>query len=1410
MEKLKNEINTITKIFNFDILQDKKNFYLFLNHIKSISIPDLTICQKEIELGYRCEDCQNDPLSYICSDCFEKNKHQGHHYEILKARGFCDCGDISMVKEEGFCSKHKGYFTSENDMMNYIKKSFEENIIINVNKTLCNIFEIFIEQINLLYNGNLSNEEKNKIENEIYNMLNEFIIFYTKIKENNSALFYLILIKFTENFPFDTTHKCFNYDSEKKIVKIISPSDSQKHKCICPFYQIMMNLLLMRKTVHNNEKFFSSFMLTTKNKLIMSLSFMHIFPEIFYNDNLSIMYKIIFQMCTNEFAELIYEEKNIFFFEEFLNTIKNETIKKLIEIKQYDLLYQLFKSLRIFIELFPTKAIMSKIKLYYKIHSNIIDIICSIHNIITMNKLDEGKYYLKLFDCELSGLITISYLSHLFDFDIIDALYWVFNNFFEKISEVKKIKENKENNIKTYSPFLTLYRSFSILLNRFCFYYSTKNSVDLIIAFNYFRQRFPQFENCGIFLFIFQELINYFGFILYLDKFESKENMILYYKNYFSNNIYILSDITLMRYLLLIPEVQNNFNIRYILYNTDVFSSNGCFVYLDKNKLKRKNKKTQNLISDKKQNLKYINSVLKFIYYIIRDNSSMTYLAFNYAKNFRMKYADEILNILLQKDKDNLYEIIKNKIRINILSKKNLITNNEINNTELNSDLINDIISQVLEEDCVMEINDNVHLYSIKKEKLKFCDIDYCYEKSRLNNLTQYLTEFQANNFNILNTHISVNISIEENLYNNLYDLFFSQENIENFLDFYKNIITYDYYPLLIDIFFFDFSKILCFYIISKGIYNINGNLKLKVTGILNKSKVKGSDIKYIEYMQKLLEVDTNRNNSRINDNNKSNKIDINDIKKKQKERFKYKLKLIALKYGSTTEESKMDIEEEPKEICQYCKKEIDNNNLYNYYGLLINISCDYFIDLIRKKPEKERKKSRRFLPCKHKIHFDCYFKLNQKMDENKNEFKCPVCSKMSNILCDFISLVELNKDITKGMSIGKNNLEEFYTFDEEIMDKSFANINRIFFENYCLKIFKKKIKIENLIENNIIEDILYYLVLDFDTSLIYYNLTKNKKEQIIVWKNILYTFRYLFKSRLIPYTEFIISEFDMVFNDIKNYNIDILNKLNMSYIVDKFIVLLFILYDLSQENKEEIKKIFMSNILILIFFNFYIEKKENLDNFFNDEMTLNKAFELFDLKYTIFLSFFDAVKEENDKYNFNVTINFIKSNELFKNLVEKFEKNNTIIKETDMRYLELPKFNIIELPNNYNDFIERYISINCINCKQNKEKYLICLFCEAKLCIDKQCISKYKEQENNSFMIHAKLCTNYQGLFISNDSRIIFVLKDKIIKSKNFIYLNSHGENYQTNKSHDLKGDYTLRRDILNENIQKYIDMNF
>ena len=1415
MEKIKNEINNITKLFNFNISEDPKNFESFLTYIKSISKPDLTICQKQVDMGYRCFDCQNDPLSYICTDCFDKNKHINHRYEILRMGGFCDCGDISMLKKEGFCSKHKGFFSSYKDMMNYTKTCFHDNIIANINTSLNNIFKLFIEYINVYYNGNLENDSKNKIENEIFDMLDEFITFYTQIKDNNLALFYLIIFKFTENFSYETTHKCFNYDSDKRLITTIQKSE-EKHKCICPFYQIVINLLLIKETKYNKEKenFFSPFMLTIKNKLIVSLSFMHTFPRLFFNKNLSFLSEIIYQICTSDFADLIYEENNIFFFEEFLSSIYNESVKTILELKRYDLLHEIFNKLRYFFEFFPTKTIMPKIKLNFKIHGMILDIICTIHNIIIIDDYKNGKYYIELFNCEYVGLIIITYLSHLFDFDNLAAFNFIFSKFFDKISQVQSNKENNNNNIKTYSPFITLYRAFSIFLNRFCFYYSLKNNVDLITAFNYFNQCFPQFENSRTFLFLYQELINTFGFILYCGKFESKTNMFLYHKNYFSERIYILTDITLMKYLLLISEVQNNFNINYILTNTNVFSSNSGFDYLCGNELLKKNMRNENIISQQKPNLKYINSVLKFIYYIIRDNSSMIYLALSYTINFRMEYIDEVLKILLEKDKLNLYEVIKNKIRIIILSSKNSITNNEISKTNLNNELINDIINQILEEDCFKQISNDTHLFSIKKEKLNICDIDYCYSKEGINNLTQYLTEFQTHNYNLLHTYISPNISIQENLYNKLCDLFFNEENIQNFLDFYKILITNDNYPLLRDIFFFDFSKILCFYIVSNGIHNINRSLKSKIIRILNRSKVKGIDIKYIEYIRKLLEIDEHKNNQKI----QIKKIDFDSIKNKQKNQFKNRLKLFSQKYENSfgNEERKMDIEEERKEICQYCKKEIDNNNLYNYYGMLCNLSSDYFIDIIRKKPQKEKIKSRRFLTCKHKIHFDCYFKLNEKANErNKKQFECPVCQRQSNIfICDFISLAELNTNITKGMTLGENNTEEFYSFDEDNIDKSFANINRIFFENYCSKIFKKPIKIEDLIEKNLIEDILNNILLDFDTSCIYYTLTTYKKEQIIIWKNILYTFRYLFKSKIIPSLDFIISEFNALYKDIKNYNTDILNTLNISYIIDKFIILLFILYDLSQENKEEIANLFHNNILLFVFFNFYINNKENSENFFEEKTILNKAFELYDLKYKIFSLFFDEslIEEDNNKLNFDDTINFVKSNDIFKNMLDKFDKDITIRNNQNI-YLELPKFEIIELPDNYNDFIEKYICVNCTNCKQNRIKYLICLICGAKLCNDKQCTVKYKGQDWNSILIHSKFCSDCQGLFITSESNIIYTLKKDVIKPKNinnYIYLNSHGENYHPHKSHDLKREYILKRNLLKEIIQKYIDMNF
>ena len=39
--------------------------------------------------------------------------------------GYCDCGDPNVIIQEGFCPDHKGPFTNKEDLMNFIKSSFD-------------------------------------------------------------------------------------------------------------------------------------------------------------------------------------------------------------------------------------------------------------------------------------------------------------------------------------------------------------------------------------------------------------------------------------------------------------------------------------------------------------------------------------------------------------------------------------------------------------------------------------------------------------------------------------------------------------------------------------------------------------------------------------------------------------------------------------------------------------------------------------------------------------------------------------------------------------------------------------------------------------------------------------------------------------------------------------------------------------------------------------------------------------------------------------------------------------------------------------------------------------------------------------------------------------------------------------
>ena len=45
--------------------------------------------------------------SIVCLNCFDLEKHKGHHFELIHVvGGCCDCGDSEKWRAEGFCSNH--------------------------------------------------------------------------------------------------------------------------------------------------------------------------------------------------------------------------------------------------------------------------------------------------------------------------------------------------------------------------------------------------------------------------------------------------------------------------------------------------------------------------------------------------------------------------------------------------------------------------------------------------------------------------------------------------------------------------------------------------------------------------------------------------------------------------------------------------------------------------------------------------------------------------------------------------------------------------------------------------------------------------------------------------------------------------------------------------------------------------------------------------------------------------------------------------------------------------------------------------------------------------------------------------------------------------------------------------------
>ncbi|XP_053090023.1 E3 ubiquitin-protein ligase ubr3 isoform X2 [Pangasianodon hypophthalmus] len=60
-------------------------------------------------VAYRCRTCGISPCMSLCAECFNNGDHTGHDFNMFRSQagGACDCGDSNVMRESGFCIRHR-------------------------------------------------------------------------------------------------------------------------------------------------------------------------------------------------------------------------------------------------------------------------------------------------------------------------------------------------------------------------------------------------------------------------------------------------------------------------------------------------------------------------------------------------------------------------------------------------------------------------------------------------------------------------------------------------------------------------------------------------------------------------------------------------------------------------------------------------------------------------------------------------------------------------------------------------------------------------------------------------------------------------------------------------------------------------------------------------------------------------------------------------------------------------------------------------------------------------------------------------------------------------------------------------------------------------------------------------------
>ena len=617
------KIEEFPKIFEGKNLSSLEESF---NYLESISIPSKCICAGIIDTipGWRCEDCSIYENSIYCSKCYinSKEEHKNHKVEFLNASGgMCDCGDPDSLSS--FCCEHCGPYKDQNEIDEYIRKVFPQNILKNIQIFLDDFFYqfskylILTEKCKLFYDYILEKSgEKSINKNNISNLKDNFGVvfknclnFLRKITENNLAMLHLMVSYFLKNNFNDkdkesqehslTTHSCIKlsdnnieilYKDKNAIKNIFSPnniSGVEKHKCECPFLRLFVsnyrsNIKSLDANETEDEKFFLSFAHNLFMRKSMCIMLFFLYKEVLFNFNSTIMY-IRSQNFMEDALITIAKTSNLIedsfdFLYEYIKIFleKQKTNFDLGVISKFDLDNFLdFIKVYMFDSKYFSKPIVRKLMLSkIFINKRIIDILSLFHyklifkSIVPHPEFQLKKEVVELIDAELFIFNIINMTIFCTDWDNFEIIKDIFNHFVDKILSLKKTHTLGKNEFTYHFP---IYRYFGTFINYFCFNYALINNTDLFNAIEYVKNHLFRSKNemNQIISIILDEYFKFYGFVIGIRSgFFNYYEIQNYNYIYFHDMRYLIKDVVLLKYLL--SMLDEPLKLDYILEKSDV------------------------------------------------------------------------------------------------------------------------------------------------------------------------------------------------------------------------------------------------------------------------------------------------------------------------------------------------------------------------------------------------------------------------------------------------------------------------------------------------------------------------------------------------------------------------------------------------------------------------------------------------------------------------------------------------------------------------------------------------------------------------------------------------------------------------------------------------------------------------